>query len=46
MTADVPETVDQEKLLKDFKERLQKMVEENQQMEEMTLVVDILKQNM
>ena len=32
MTADVPETVDQEKLLNDFKTRLRAMVEENQQM--------------
>tara|TARA_B100000287_G_scaffold57555_1_gene50649 strand:+ start:2557 stop:2769 length:213 start_codon:yes stop_codon:yes gene_type:complete len=32
MTADVPETVDQEKLLNDFKTRLKAMVEENQQM--------------
>ena len=32
MTADVPETVDQEKLLSDFKTRLASMVEENQKM--------------
>ena len=32
MTADVPETVDQEKLLSDFKTRLASIVEENQKM--------------
>ena len=32
MTADQPETVDQEKLLGDFKTRLASMVEENQKM--------------
>ena len=32
MTADEPETVDQEKLLSDFKTRLASMVEENQKM--------------
>ena len=32
MTADQPETVDQEKLLGDFKTRLAGMVEENQKM--------------
>ena len=32
MTADVPETVDQEKLLSDFKTRLASMVEENLKM--------------
>ena len=32
MTADAPETVDQEKLLSDFKTRLKAYVDENQQM--------------
>ena len=32
MTADAPETVDQEKLLSDFKSRLKAYVDENQQM--------------
>ena len=31
MTADAPETVDQEKLLSDFKSRLKAYVDENQQ---------------
>ena len=32
MTADAPETVDQEKLISDFKTRLKAYVDENQQM--------------
>ena len=32
MTADAPETVDQEKLLSDFKTKLKAYVDENQQM--------------